>query len=206
MSKRLRATNPNELGLLSAAWLLVRLAWGWELMLLTHEIGHLIAAGCTGAVVLQSNLLPWVLPCTLIEQNPHPHVVAWGGITSGVGIPIVIWGVLTWLQRPAAATGAGLAGFCLLANGAYLAAGGGESLTDTGVLRALGWSNGLLIVVGLVLAVPGYWLCRRDVLAQHALVQRGEVGWRPVGWSLTGWVVWTTAQTILAYACGAAGA
>lgn len=196
---------PNETALRGAAWLLVRLAWGWTLMLLTHEAGHLIAAAATGAVVVHTNLLPWVLPYTLVEHNPHPHVVAWGGVAGGVGLPLLAWGVLKGIRSPAAPTGAGLAGFCLLTNGVYLAVGGGETLTDSGVLLALGWPNAILIAGGLLLAAPGYWISRRDLLAQLARVQRGDVGWRRVGGTLIGWMAAITCQAVLAFACGADG-
>lgn len=121
------------------ALLLADTGWLWVLMLLTHEVGHGAAALLTGGEVVSADLRPGVPGHTLVTPNPHPHWVVWGGFLSGCLLPLGAWGAVRATVPKMSSDLFLLAGFCLLANGAYLAAGGGESLTDTGVLRSLGW-------------------------------------------------------------------
>lgn len=158
------------------ALLIVDIGWLWVLMLLTHEVGHGVAALLTGGEIVSADLRPGVLGHTLVEPNPQPHWVVWGGFLSGCAVPLGAWGVVR-IAVPKLSGDLGLlSGFCLLANGAYLAAGGGESLTDTGVLLSLGWPYPVLMAIGLLLAVPGYLLCRQEVALRMTAVRAGGVG------------------------------
>jgi|GEM_PF-1182897 len=194
---------PNEW--LRTVWFAGCLAWGWVLMLLTHEIGHFIAAEMTGGEVMATNLLPWVLPYTLVEPNPSPQVVAWGGMLSGTLIPLVAW-LATRAARPNWSLFPwGLLGGCWLANGCYLAVAGGESLTDTGVLLSLGWPSVLLVTIGIVIAIPGYLIARQACRTWNAQWRAGDIRWRHAMGLWIGWLLWCGVQAAVVIACGAIG-
>ena len=82
------------------------------------------------------------------------------------------------------------AAFCLLAGGSYLAIGGGERLTDTGQLVALGWPVFGLVLLGAAVAAIGYWRSRAAwILIAESLRKRGVTPSTAVGWWLwlAGW-------------------
>jgi len=86
-----------------------------------HEAGHVLGAMATGGKV---NRVVWglaKLSRTDVYPNPKPKWVAWAGPLFGAIAPFL-------LERLSRRTHAAnllslLAGFCLIANGAYLAAG-----------------------------------------------------------------------------------
>lgn len=190
-------------------WLVLLAAdagWLWVLMLLTHEVGHGTAALLTGGQVVSTDLRPGVLGHTLVEPNPHPDWVVWGGFLSGGLLPLGAWGVARAVMPRATADLRLLAGFCLLANGVYLAVGGSETLTDTGVLLSLGWSWPALIGIGLLLAWPGYWLFRRELATRFAAVKAGRFGWKNVVLRWLGLIVWVAVQAaVVSRLTGGAG-
>lgn len=171
--------------------------WMWLAMLLTHELGHVVAAMFTGGTIMAVELRPGLLPHTLVEPNPRPGVVVWGGILSGWLVP--------QMTAPAWRVRAGFIGlvlkawaaFCLLAGGVYLAAGGAERLTDTGQLLANGWSHAPLILIGVSVAALGYARSRGMWMAFARDIEATPVSWRiAIGW--WGWLAaWTAGQGML---------
>jgi hypothetical protein len=144
-------------GCFAAAVALVAVAiWMWLAMLLTHEVGHIVAAMFTDGTIVAVELRPGRLLHTLVNPNPQPAVVLWAGIRSG-------W-IAPQMTAPAWRIEAGQVGpvlrawaaFCLLAGGVYLAVGGAERLTDTGQLLTAGWPHALLVLVGVAVAALGY--------------------------------------------------
>lgn len=178
--------------------------WLWVLMLLTHELGHGLAAWLTGGEVVSTDLRPGALGHTLVEPNPHPHWVVWGGFLSGCLLPLGAWAAIHRAVPRIAGDLRLLVGFCLLANGAYLAAGGGESLTDTGVLLSLGWPYPVLIAIGLLLAIPGYLLCRRELGFRMTAVRTGGIGWASITVRWLALAIWVAGQAAIAAAIAAA--
>lgn len=89
----------------------------WCVMTITHEAGHILGGWCSGAVLRDADLRPWRLPYSLFEPNPHPLVTLWGGPLIGVIVPALAAVLVrrNWMWF--------IAFFCVLANGAYLAAG-----------------------------------------------------------------------------------
>jgi len=171
--------------------------WVWVLMLLFHESGHVITAWLTGGAVQSTNLFPGALGHTFVEPNPAPNWVVWGGFLAGSGAPLLLLAVGSQ-AFPSARQDLGLlAGFCLFANGAYLAAGGGETLTDTGALIALGWPHWLLVVLGILLAIPGYLLCRRCLVQRFRDYQSGQFSPRNLFFRGLGLVIWVSVQARL---------
>lgn len=176
----------------------IDLAWLWVLMLLTHEIGHGGAALLTGGEIVAVDLRPGRPGHTLVEPNPDPHWVVWGGFLSGCLFPLAGWGLARLVHRQIVSDLRLLAGFCLLANGTYLAIGGSETLTDTGVLLSLGWPHPVLIAVGLLLAIPGYQLCRGELAARRLAVRAGRFGGRELLLRGVTLALWVAVQWLIA--------
>lgn len=187
MSRRVRDTR-------SLAALLAIAIWSWLAMMLTHELGHVLAAWATGGVVVSVELRPGWLSHTLVQPNPAPSVVLWGGFLCGWLAPLLTapwWRVERGLIGPALRS---WAAFCWLAGGAYLAIGGGERLTDTGQLLLEGWPHVLLVLIGAGVAVVGYAASRRAWIAIGGRIEEQPIAWRTaVGWWL--WLVaWIAGQ------------
>ena len=95
----------------------------WLAMMAAHEFGHVINAWLTGGRVMHIVLHPSFFSRTDFAENPQPLFVAWGGAFWGIVIPLLIWVVFRRFFKRYAFLAAFFAGFCLIANGAYLAAG-----------------------------------------------------------------------------------
>lgn len=143
-------------------WLqfLLLLAVCWIVMTFTHEVGHILAGWATGGHLHSADLLPWHLPQSHFEPNPHPLVTLWGGPVLGIAIPVLIAVIvrhrLAWM----------IAHFCILSNGLYLAVAWytGDNHLDTARLFAAGSSP---VVVGIYCALTisiGYLRFRRDCI------------------------------------------
>jgi len=132
----------------------------WLGMLATNEFGHMIHGWCSGGRVVQT-VLPWVgFSRTEVSPNPHPLIVAWGGAVWGSLVPLVLLSMsattgfrLKWVQF--------FAGFCLIANGAYLFAGSFLSTGDAGDLLRHGAPHWLLVATGAIGAAAGLFLWHR---------------------------------------------
>ncbi|MFV0445798.1 MAG: hypothetical protein ACK5Q5_19650 [Planctomycetaceae bacterium] len=126
----------------------------WLLMQDTHELGHVLAAWTTGGAVKQVHLQPLTISSTEVRPNPSPLIVTWAGPMFGIAAPVLLWG----LSAMVGWTGAYLlrfwAGFCLVANGAYLGAALLQPVGDALVLLQHGTPLWVLVVWGW-LTVPG---------------------------------------------------
>ena len=133
----------------------------WLGMLLVHEAGHIVVAGSTGGQVVRVVLHPLAISRTDVVPNPAPLWVAWGGPVGGALVPLAVW----WVARckSCRCTGATqfFAGYCLLANGLYLALGSFDAVGDAGDLLHLGVPHWGLLLFGFVSASAGLWLWHR---------------------------------------------
>ena len=136
-------------------------ALSWLLMLAVHESGHVLQGWLSGAKLDAVHLPLFGFSRTDFAVNPHPLFVAWGGACWGSVLPLAIFiavrcfagkrhvYLLTWF-----------AGFCLIANGAYLL--GGAILTggadDGGVILQHGGARWQLIGFGVVAVAAGLYL------------------------------------------------
>lgn len=163
-------------------------------MLLTHEVGHIVAAKLSGGEILAVEIAPGKLSSTILSRNPAPSFVVWAGFLSGWLLPFLSVPFWKTQRLYLGDTFKTFAGFCVLAGGAYLAVGGNESFADTGQLIALGWNHYVLIVIGAAVAVAGYIFTRRAIICLIAAFKNrspsaGEVlAW----WSIL--IVWYTVQ------------
>lgn len=131
-------------------------------MMAVHEFGHVLHAWASGGVVTRVVLHPLAISRTDVQPNPHPLFVAAGGAIWGCLLPLLIW-PLTWLAaRDAAFLARFFAGFCLIANGAYLA---GDAFLQGGDGRELvlhGCPPWVLVAIGLPFIACGLRLWHRQ--------------------------------------------
>jgi hypothetical protein len=110
-------------------------------------------------------LHPLALSRTDVNPNPHPLLVVWAGPVLGSVVPLGAWAVAKLLRWPHVFVWRFFAGFCLVSNGVYLVGGSFARGADPGDLMRLGMSEAVLISLGLVGAVSGFWLWHRQ--GQH---------------------------------------
>ncbi len=165
-------------------------AWLW--MQAVHELGHVLHAWATGGKVQQVILHPATISYTDVRPNPHPLVVAWGGVIWGSALPVVAWLVASvalpkfaWLLKF-------FAGFCLIANGIYLAAAFWQPVGDAKALLELGAPRWLLVLLGAAATAVGLWCW--NGLGKH-------FGWKQTGGEVDTRAAWTMATiTVLTIA------
>jgi hypothetical protein len=150
--------KPYQTRILYGILILSTFVGSWLGMQALHELGHVAGARLTGGRVTRVVLHPLTISRTDLADNPQPAVVAWAGPLLGAVLPLVIWGLAAGLRMPGAFVFRFFAGFCLIANGAYLAAGALTGIGDAGQLLQHGvpaWSLWLFaaptVVAGLAL-------------------------------------------------------
>jgi hypothetical protein len=133
----------------------------WLLMQAVHELGHVLAAWLTGGRVVEVDLHPLRISRTIVDPNPHPVMVVWSGPLLGSFFPLLLWWIS--LLRPSPLTDwlRFFAGFCLIANGAYLGAVVWMPVGDVLDLLRLGVPAWQLALFGLVAVSLGLWLWHR---------------------------------------------
>lgn len=157
------------------------LPWCWLMMMVVHELGHVLAAWSTGATIERVILHPLTISQTVVGENPRPLVVSLAGPLMGALAPLLTWVVLRAVCAGMSGFARFFAGFCLVANGIYLALGSWTGDGDAGDLLQLGMPWGLITAVGMFLFGGGFALWHGigatfGLRGQHELVT-----WRAVG-------------------------
>ncbi len=134
----------------------------WLGMQAVHEAGHVIGAWLTGGRVEKVVLYPLTISRTDLAANPNPLVVVWSGPMFGVILPLVAWIAVAATRIPSAFVLRFFAGFCLVANGAYIAFGTFDSIGDCGEMQRHGAANWQLWLFGAVTIPAGLWLWHRQ--------------------------------------------
>lgn len=131
----------------------------WLLMMCVHEIGHAAAAWLTGGRVVHVELSPLGLSRTDVSPNPRPGVVAWGGPAFGATGPLLLAGTCRLrcglARRLPRRWIVAFAGFCLIANGLYLASGMVFPAGDTEDLLRRGTPAWILGAIGIPVTMAG---------------------------------------------------
>lgn len=130
----------------------------WLLMQFVHECGHVLGAWLTGRTVLQVVLHPLQISETMVDPKPSPLAVIWSGPLFGSIVPVLLWQIVRWARVGGEAECRFFAGFCLIANGAYIGCGVFDPVGDAFDLVQQGTPRWLLGLFGLIAIPPGIWL------------------------------------------------
>ncbi len=130
-------------------------------MMVVHESGHVLAAWMSGGRVSRVVLHPLAFSRTELEHNPHPLFVVWSGPAWGSLLPLGMWLVVRSLRSRIAFLLRFFAGFCLVANGAYLASAVLLPVGDADDMLRLGVPVGAIATPGLVAFVGGLAMWHR---------------------------------------------
>jgi hypothetical protein len=133
----------------------------WLTMMLVHETGHVIGALGTGGRVQRVIWHPAVISRTDVRPNPHPLIEIWAGPMIGSLLPLVAAVMASLLRLRAAYLVWVLAGFCLIANGAYIGVGAFHPICDAEELIAHGMPRWPMAAFGIIALICGLWIWHR---------------------------------------------
>jgi hypothetical protein len=139
--------------------------FSWLAMMVVHEFGHVLHGWLSGARGIHVYLHPLDFSRTTFSDNPHRLFEVWGGPIWGSVLPLGLLALVRLTRRRLWYLFAFFAGFCLIANGAYIGAGAFIGAGDAGELLALGSPHWLLLLFGLPAAAAG--LCLWHGLGPH---------------------------------------
>ncbi len=139
----------------------------WYGMQATHELGNVIGAVVTGGVVQRVEFPIVGFSRTVVEPNPSPMIETWAGPIVGVAAPALIALVLSRSRRSLRLIAVFFAGFCMIANGAYLGGGAFTGAGDAGDLIVMGTARWVLVAFGVVTTAAGLTLW-------HVATMRGD--------------------------------
>ena len=160
-------------------------ALSWHGMLATHEFGHVSGAWFTGGHVQRVVLHPLAISQTEVLPNPHPAVVVWCGPIAGCLLPFGTWLCLKTRNRMLSGLLQFFAGFCLIANGAYLALGVFDHVGDCGEMLRTGTPAWVLIAFGVVTIPAGLLLWHKLGSPRRFLAKTSYVSTRTAWASFT---------------------
>jgi hypothetical protein len=132
------------------------LVGSWLAMQAIHEAGHALVACLTGGHVARVVLYPLTISRTDVDDNRAPLLVVWAGPVFGVIGPLLLWLLAAALRLPGAFVLRFFAGFCLVANGAYIAVGSFDRVGDCGVMLQHGSALWHLWLFGVVTVPSGF--------------------------------------------------
>jgi hypothetical protein len=138
------------------------LAGSWLGMQAVHELGHVLGAWLTGGQVERVVLHPLTISRTDLAENPCPLAVVWAGPVFGALAPVLLWSVAALFRLPGAFVLRFFAGFCLVANGAYIGGGSLGGISDCGEMLRHGSPAWQLWAFGVVTVPAGVWLWHRQ--------------------------------------------
>ncbi len=172
--------------------LLLWLLWGWSVMMLTHELGHVAGGLAGGGVLVVLELRPWHLPYSFFQPDPHPAITLWSGPLAGCVIPLLA--ALGW-NRPAVWF---VAWFCVVSNAAYLLLGyfSGDPELDSTKMLATGTHPAVLVIVAATLLGLGYYrfrACCKSLFSGAAKLPSR----RQLRFAAGGWIALTFIQSII---------
>ena len=154
------AVLPRQM-LPAACLLALSSAASWLGMMVVHESGHMLHAWFSGGRVARVVLHPLAFSRTDFSENPHPLFVAWGGVLWGCVLPLTLAAVGRACRFRFAFLLRFFAGFCFVANGAYLATSVLIPVGDSEDLLRLGVPLWTLVCSGTVMAAGGFAMWNR---------------------------------------------
>jgi hypothetical protein len=161
------------------------LLFSWLAMQAVHEWGHMLHAWMSGGTVTAVLLHPLEISRTDVSPNPHPQFVAWGGPLWGCLIPHALYALVRWRNWSRTWLAAFFAGFCLIANGAYLLGGGLFPVGDAADLLRHGAPRAALFIFGVAAIASGLYLWnglgKHFGLGINATATDGKAAWAMSG-------------------------
>ncbi len=133
----------------------------WQLMLTVHELGHCLAAILSGGSVTKIVLDPLSISRVDVSPNPHPLFVVWAGPIIGSIVPLVCWKLVPERKKFLKSCFSFFAGFCCVANGAYLTFGPFFYIGDCGTMLILGSNRTIIVSYGLGILLLGFAIWHR---------------------------------------------
>ena len=130
----------------------------WLGMMAVHEFGHVLHAWLSGAEVVHVAVPLAGFSQTELAANPRPLFVAWGGPVWGCGLPLLMLVAARFAPLRFRSVALFFVGFCLIANGAYLAVGSFLRAGDAGDLIQYGTPQWALLAFGAVTMPAGLYL------------------------------------------------
>jgi hypothetical protein len=179
--------------LFTVAWL----ALGWLGMQAVHEAGHVAGAWVSGGNVRRVVLHPLAISRTDVAPNPHPALVVWAGPVLGCLVPLLLFVLVPRRRATARALAQFFAGFCLLANGAYIALGSFDAVGDCGEMLRTGTPHWVMIAFGLITMPLGLVLWHRLGSVRDFVARPELIGERLAWGTLATLVVVIVAEVLL---------
>lgn len=127
----------------------------WLGMMIVHEAGHILHAWLSGGRVVDVRVPLAGFSQTIVHPNPRELFVVWGGPVWGVMIPVIGCAMFRLAIGRVPETWKFFAGFCLLANGAYIGAGIFLPVGDARDLLRLGVPKILTVSFGAACVIAG---------------------------------------------------
>lgn len=169
---------------------LISLAFiSWLAMMGVHELGHVLGGLLTGGSVSQVVLHPFSISRTDLSYNPHPTIVVWAGPVLGVLFPLALLMIAHKFHSLQTRLVQFFAGFCLIANGAYIAGGSWGRIGDCGVMLQTGTPIWMMWSFGFLTMPAGFLLWHRLGSLQD-LIRKPE--------SISPWAAWTALLILIA--------
>ena len=154
----------------------------WLWMQIVHELGHVAGAALTGGRVERVVLHPLTISRTDVQGSRQLLAVIWAGPIVGCLIPLLAWSIAVAVRSAAAYLFRFFAGFCLLANGLYLAAGSFDGVGDCGDLLRHGAPIWTLWLFGAATIPAGLYLWNHQ--GRHfGIGEKAETVPPPLQWS-----------------------
>lgn len=141
-------------------WIGVVIA-SWLGMQIVHECGHVLGALASGGRVMHVELKPWTISRTDVDPNPDPLFERWSGPIFGSVAPLAGWIIVRVMRRSWAYLLRFFAGFCLIANGAYLGVGAIWPVGDAADILRVQPARWPLLAFGTIAVVAGFLLWHR---------------------------------------------
>ena len=130
----------------------------WFGMQAVHELGHVVGALVSGGEIQKVVLNPLSISQTEVFPNPHPLAVVWLGPALGCLMPWLFTWVIPREPKIAKKLAEFFAGFCLVANGAYIGFGAFNGIGDCGVMLEAGTPFWILPLFGITTFFSGIYL------------------------------------------------
>jgi hypothetical protein len=137
-----------------ATYSLGTLLLSWLLMQAVHEAGHVLAGWCVGDRIERVVLHPAAISRTDLSPGNQRLWTTAAGPVFGAVVPLLLWVIGHFSRLPMRSWLRFFAGFCLIANGAYLGVAFVQPVGDAEVLLRHGAPLWTLLLFG-VIAVTG---------------------------------------------------